>query len=133
MSWWLIALVGAGVGLFAGLFGAGGSAVGTPLLHAAGVPAFVALASPLPAAVPIGLAASAAYLRRGYLDRRVLVWSIAIGLPATVGGALLTPHIGGGVLVQITEGVLAAIGLRLTVTPREPRERADGTRRPASV
>ncbi|MEU9247632.1 sulfite exporter TauE/SafE family protein [Streptomyces sp. NPDC048385] len=122
-AWWVVALIGAGVGFFAGLFGAGGSAVGTPLLHAAGVPAFVALGSPLPATVPIALAASAAYWERGYLDRRTLAWSIAVGIPATVGGALLTPYIGGELLVLITEGVVAAIGVRLVVFPQEPQDR----------
>ncbi|ALV32236.1 sulfite exporter TauE/SafE family protein [Streptomyces sp. CdTB01] len=125
MTWWPIALIGAGVGFFAGLFGAGGSAVGTPLLHATGVPAFVALASPLPAAVPVALAASGAYWERGYVDRRTLLWSIAIGIPATVGGALLTPYVGGPVLVRITEGVIAAIGVRLAAFPREPQERTE--------
>jgi uncharacterized membrane protein YfcA len=130
MTWWLISLVGAGVGLFAGLFGAGGSAVGTPLLHAAGVAPFVALASPLPAAVPIALAASGAYQKRGYLDRRALAWSVAIGVPATVAGALLTAHLGGPLLVRVAEGVVAAIGLRLALLPREPQDRAG---RPAAV
>ena len=45
-------LIGAGVGLMSGLFGKGGSAVATPLLHAIGVPALAALASPLPATIP---------------------------------------------------------------------------------
>ncbi|MET8721537.1 sulfite exporter TauE/SafE family protein [Streptomyces misionensis] len=119
-SWWVVTLIGAGVGFFAGLFGAGGSAVGTPLLHAAGVPAFVALGSPLPATVPIALTASSAYWQRGYVDRRTVAWTIAVGVPATVGGALLTPYIGGELLVRITEGVVAAIGVRLVLFPREP-------------
>lgn len=122
MNWWVIALIGAGVGFFAGLFGAGGSAVGTPLLHAAGVPAFVALASPLPATVPIALAASGAYWERGYVDRRTLVWSVAVGVPATVGGALLTPYVGGVLLVRITEGLVAAIGVRLVVFPQQQQQ-----------
>lgn len=123
MTWWAIALIGCGVGFFAGVFGAGGSAVGTPLLHASGVPAFIALASPLPAAVPVALAASGAYWERGYVDRRIVAWSVAVGFPATVGGALLTPHVGGPLLVRITEGVVAAIGVRLVLFPREPQAR----------
>lgn len=125
MTWWVITAIGAGVGFFAGLFGAGGSAVGTPLLHLVGVPAFVALASPLPAAVPIALASSRAYWKRGFLDRRILVWSVAVGFPATVGGALLTPYLGGRVLVRIIEIVIAAIGVRLAVFPQRTREHAE--------
>lgn len=128
MAWWAITLIGAGVGFFAGLFGAGGSAVGTPLLHILGVPAFVALASPLPAAVPVALASSGAYWKRGFLDRRVLVWSIAVGFPATVAGALLTPHVGGRLLVRIIEVVVAAIGVRLALFPPRARERAEQPR-----
>ncbi|GGM63598.1 hypothetical protein GCM10011608_56130 [Micromonospora sonchi] len=93
MTWWAIALIGAGVGFFAGLFGAGGSAVGNPLLHLVGVPVFVALASPLPAAAPVALASSRAYWRRGFVDRRILAWSVAVGFPATVVGALTTPYV----------------------------------------
>ncbi|MFE9926939.1 sulfite exporter TauE/SafE family protein [Streptomyces sp. NPDC005774] len=123
-TWWAITLVGCGVDFLAGLFGAGGSAVGTPLPHAFGVPAFVAPASPLPGALPVALAASGAYGEHGYVDRRVVVWSVAIGFPATVGGALLTPHPGGPLLVRITEGVVAAIGVRLVLFPHEPQEHA---------
>ncbi|MFC5958649.1 hypothetical protein ACFP51_30700 [Streptomyces pratens] len=64
----------------------------------------------------------------GYVDRRVVVWSVAIGFPATVGGALLTPHPGGPLLVRITEGVVAAIGVRLVLFPHEPQEHAEEPR-----
>lgn len=125
MAWWAITLIGGGIGFFAGLFGAGGSAVGTPLLHLVGVPAFVALASPLPAAVPVALASSRAYWKRGFLDRRVLRWSIAVGFPATVAGALLTPYVGGRLLVRIIDVVVAAIGVRLALFPSGARGRAE--------
>ncbi|MFF4894466.1 hypothetical protein [Micromonospora chersina] len=74
MMWWAITLVGAGVGFFARLFGAGGSAVGTPLLRLVGVPEFVAPASPLPTAVPVALASSRAYCR----PRRVCWPTVAV-------------------------------------------------------
>src|SRR5581483_1420641 len=41
-----VALVGAGIGLLGGMFGKGGSAVATPLLHAFGVPAIIAVGIP---------------------------------------------------------------------------------------
>src|SRR3954470_14473187 len=50
-------LIGAGIGLLSGAFGKGGSALATPLLHAIGVPAIVAVASPLPATIPATLVA----------------------------------------------------------------------------
>src|SRR5437660_7745546 len=60
MSWAAIVLIGVAVGFLAGLFGKGGSALATPLLHAVGVPAIVALAAPLPATIPSTLSATGA-------------------------------------------------------------------------
>jgi len=60
--------IGVLVGLLGGLFGKGGSAVATPLLQLAGVPAFFAIASPLPATIPRTLVASLAYLKEGMYD-----------------------------------------------------------------
>jgi len=115
--WWLIAAIGAGVGFVAGLFGAGGSAVGTPLLHAAGVPAFYALASPLPVAIPLGASASIAYWRTGLIDRQLFSRTLWFAMPATVAGALITPLIGGNALVATTEVLVVLIGLRLLIRP----------------
>ncbi len=85
MNWIAIVAIGASVGFFAGLFGKGGSAVATPLLHAVGVPAFVALAAPLPATIPSTLVAFAAYWRGHLVDRRVIGTSIAVGVPCHGG------------------------------------------------
>jgi uncharacterized membrane protein YfcA len=112
MNWWLVLLIGAGVGYVAGMFGKGGSAIATPLLHAAGVPAMVALTAPLPAAIPSTMAASVPYLRSHLVSRRVVTWSVAFGLPATIAGALLTRWIDGAALIRLTDLIVAALGVR---------------------
>jgi uncharacterized membrane protein YfcA len=110
--WLPVLLIGAGVGFLGGLFGKGGSAVATPLLAAVGIPPVVALAAPLPATIPGTLAALRPYWRVGLVDRRVVAWSIGVGLPATIVGAVATRWIGGGPLVTTTDVVVAALGLR---------------------
>ncbi|PWU45724.1 hypothetical protein DLE60_20235 [Micromonospora globispora] len=54
--------------------------------------------------------------------------SISVGFPATVAGALLTPHVGGRLLVRIIEVVVAAVGVRLALFPDRARERAEQLR-----
>src|SRR5258708_29813244 len=77
MHWLGVAAIGLLVGFLAGLFGKGGSAIATPLLHAVGVPAIVAVASPLPATIPSTAGAGAAYWRSQLLHKHVLspIWS----------------------------------------------------------
>ncbi len=114
--------IGAAVGFLGGLFGKGGSAIATPLLAAVGVPAIVAVASPLPATIPATLLAGAAYWRAGLVDRALARTCILVGAPATVVGAVATHWIGGGPLVTVTEIVLAGLGLRVLLNPHDPHE-----------
>jgi uncharacterized membrane protein YfcA len=127
-----VLLIGLGIGFLSGAFGKGGSAIATPLLHLAGVPAMVAVASPLPATIPSTFVASRAYAREGHVDTRVLRLGIAIGLPATVIGALMTRWIAGTTLVLATDAIVLMLGLRFllghdhetapaAVTPSAPR------------
>jgi uncharacterized membrane protein YfcA len=129
VEWLVIALIGAGVGFLGGLFGKGGSAVATPLLAAAGLPAFVAVASPLPATIPGTLVAYRQYRRVGLNDTEVTRWSIAFGVPATVAGALASPWVGGPALVVATDLVVAAIGLRILTRRDRPETVRDVGRR----
>lgn len=127
----MVVAIGLGVGFLAGLFGKGGSAIATPLLHLAGVPALVALAAPLPATIPSTLAAGSAYRRTGLVDRQVLLVSLAFGLPATALGAYATRWITGDALVSVTDVVIVLLGIRFLVAPEGPREpavRTDGFR-----
>ena len=105
------ALIGMAVGFLSGAFGKGGSAVATPLLHLLGVPAIVAIASPLPATIPSSLLAGRVYAGAGNVDRRVVRIGLPGGLLLTVAGAVLTRWVPGGPLVIVTDLlVLAAEG-----------------------
>ena len=108
-----VAVTGAVVGVLAGAFGKGGSAIATPVLAAIGLPAYVAIAAPLPATIPVTMVAASAYWGGGYIDRRVLVHTVAWGVPATVAGALLTGYVAGGVLVVATDVLILALGCRV--------------------
>lgn len=117
--WYWILLIGGAVGFLGGLFGKGGSAVATPILAAIGLPPFVAVAAPLPATVPSTLVASWAYWRERLIDWQVMRWSIGVGIPATVLGAIASVWVGGEGLVRITDLVVAGLGLKFLIKPSE--------------
>ena len=116
-TWLTIVAIGAAVGFLGGMFGKGGSAIATPLLAAAGLPAIVAVAGPLPATIPATALAAYHYHRQGQLDRRLVLIAIAFGVPATIIGAVATRWIGGEVLIIVTDVVIAALGLRFFLRP----------------
>lgn len=130
MRWFLIAVIGGAVGFLGGMFGKGGSAIATPLLAAVGVPPIIAVASPLPATIPGTLVAYQRYRNSGLSDGRVIRWSLAFGLPATMAGALVTRWIGGAALVMATEATVAALGAKILLEGRrggEATEREEQT------
>jgi uncharacterized membrane protein YfcA len=122
-----VALLGLGIGFLSGAFGKGGSALATPLLHLMGVPAIIAIASPLPATIPSSLIAGRAYGQAGNIDRRVLRLGLPIGLPATIAGALMTRWIPGGPLIIATDVVVLAFGIRILCV-RKSESVSDETR-----
>jgi uncharacterized protein len=114
MTWWLlVALAGAGVGFMFGVFGAGGSAFATPLLVLMGVPAPIAIASPLPAMLPACIVGAREYLRVGLLDRRLVKLAVLAGLPAVLAGAALSGFVGGSALIALSGLLLFAVGVRM--------------------
>jgi uncharacterized membrane protein YfcA len=128
------ALVGMGIGYLSGAFGKGGAAIATPLLHLLGVPAMVAIASPLPATIPSTLLAGRVYGRAGNVDRRVVRIGLPIGLALTVLGAGLTRWIPGGPLVLVTDVVVLACALRvLAVRPAGDADQPASGAEPAAV
>lgn len=119
-------LIGVIIGFLGGLFGKGGSAIATPMLSLIGIPGFVAVAGPLPATVPGMMIASAEYWKSRLLDWQIIGWSIAIGVPATIVGSLLTVFTGAVPLLVVTAVIVLGFGLTFLLSPRE-RQSADLT------
>ena len=113
VTWLLVALVGAVVGATFGVFGAGGSAFATPLLALIGVPAPVAVASPLAAMLPSSVIGAREYHRVGLLDRRVAMLAVLAGVPAVLAGAALSRLVGGSILLLLSGVLLLAVGARM--------------------
>lgn len=109
----LILLAGIGAGGVFGLFGAGGSALATPMLALAGVPGAIAVATPLPALLPASLLSARRQLRAGNLDRRVAALVIAGGGPGALLGALASSQVSGAALLVASGLLLLVVGARV--------------------
>jgi uncharacterized membrane protein YfcA len=111
--------IGILIGFLGGLFGKGGSAIATPLLSLIGYPGFIAVASPLPATIPGTLIASAEYWQSHLLDWEIVIWSVCVGIPATVMGSLLTRYTGSRILLILTALLVLGFGISFLFSPRE--------------
>lgn len=114
-------VIGVVIGLLGGLFGKGGSAVATPLLRMIGLPGFIAVASPLPATAPSTMVAAAAYWREDFIDWQVVRWGIAVGFPATILGAVLSPQAGSSALLLLTALLVLGFGISFLVQKTEEK------------
>ncbi len=113
--------VGALVGFLSGLLGKGGSAVTTPILQIfLRVPDYLALASPLPSALPTLLASAWAYRGRGLVDERVVRLAVLWGFPATVAGSFLSADAGGRALMVMSALLIAGLGVSLALEDAPP-------------
>jgi uncharacterized membrane protein YfcA len=114
-------VIGIAIGFLGGLFGKGGSAIATPLLSLIGFSGFIAIASPLPATIPGTLIASAEYWRSHLIDWQIVLWSIAVGIPATTLGSLLTKFTGARPLLILTALLVLGFGLTFLFAPKEKK------------
>ena len=124
-------VVGIVIGFLGGMFGKGGSAIATPLLSLLGYPGFIAVASPLPATIPGTLIASWQYWKSRLLDWQIVWWSIAIGVPATTIGSLLTKFTGSRLLLILTGILVLGFGVSFLFFPREKRYEGSSLHQPA--
>ena len=93
-----------------------------------GAPGLIAIASPLPATIPAAALGVVPYVRSEEARPRAAAWSLLGGIPGTIGGALLSPLVGGSDLLVPSGAVLAVVGLRV-VRPIAQAARDAGTRR----
>lgn len=112
----VILVIGIIVGFLSGLLGKGGSAIATPALQVfAGITPFLALASPLPVSLTNTLSGSIAYKKEKLINRRVSIITIIFGVPATLLGALLSPKVGGNMLMILTAIFVCGLGVSFVI------------------
>jgi uncharacterized membrane protein YfcA len=97
------------------------------VLSLLGVPALVAVASPLVATIP-GAGGGGPYVRSGEARPKAAAWSLLGAVPATIVGALLSRLVGGPVLLVASGAVLVVVAVRVLL-PIEDAARQVGTRR----
>ncbi len=108
----ILLLIGCAVGLSAGMFGIGGALIATPMLKVfAGLSAFYALASPLPASLPTALSGSIAYSRSGLVRFRVVSRILLIALPANILASYYTKFIPSQYLMIATGVVMVYVSI----------------------
>ena len=107
-------LLGAAIGIFAGLFGVGGSSISTPLLRVAlGTAPLIALGSPLPVTIPTAISGGVVYHRAGLINGRIVVWTVVAAVPTVVAGTLLTAIVSPHVLMLLVGASVVFVGVRL--------------------
>jgi|DewCreStandDraft_2_1066082.scaffolds.fasta_scaffold00838_20 hypothetical protein len=113
-------VVGLLTGFSSGLFGIGGALIGTPLLRIIGqLPPLLALATPLPVAIPSAVSGALAYWKRGLVDR-VLAWrTLRVALPMTLLGSVITHWTPGSVLMVTTAVVLIYVAISMIRRQRQ--------------
>jgi uncharacterized protein len=107
----IVLCIGALIGFSAGLFGIGGALIATPLLNIfAHLPPMLALATPLPTALPSALSGCVAYYREGLIEFRVVRFVLAGALPASLLGTWLTKFIAGDAMMLVTGAFMLLVG-----------------------
>jgi uncharacterized membrane protein YfcA len=116
----LTLLVGVLAGILSGMFGVGGAVISTPAIRALGATAFQALGSTLPSILPSSISGSQRYNREGLIRFRVVAWTCAFGVPATVAGSRLSETVpGNGHILMIVTAALVAFTAFRTAFPRQ--------------
>ncbi len=122
-------------GVLSGMFGVGGAVVSTPAIRALGATPLEGVGSTLPSIIPSAISGSLRYRREGLIVGRVVRWTVAFGLAASVGGALLAEAVPGrGHLLMLMTAALLAFTAYRTAAPRrasveEPSTTAGNVRR----
>jgi uncharacterized protein len=105
----LTLLLGLVTGVLSALFGVGGAIVSNPGLRALGASPLVAVGTTLPSILPGAVSGTLRYRREGLIDWNLIALAAAAGLPAVVGGSLLSHAVpGDGHLLLLLIAVLLA-------------------------
>ena len=119
-------LVGFATGLLSGMFGIGGAVVSTPAIRALGATALQAIGSTLPSILPSSIAGSLRYRRENMIRPRIVLQTVALGVPASVAGSRLSDAVPGNghALMILTAALVAYTGYRTAFPTVRTLERA---------
>jgi uncharacterized membrane protein YfcA len=121
--------VGFLTGMLSGMFGIGGAVVSTPAVRALGATALQAVGSTLPSILPSSISGSYRYQREHLINVRVMAWTSAFGVPASVVGSRLSDAVpGNGHVLMLATAALVAYTAYRTAFPSVrsiERQRAD--------
>jgi uncharacterized membrane protein YfcA len=111
MWYFIIACIGSVIGFSAGLFGIGGALIATPLLNMlVSMPPMLALATPLPTALPSALSGTVAYYKAKLINFDVVKLVIVGAIPANLVGTWLTKNVAGQAMMLFTGGFMIIVG-----------------------
>jgi uncharacterized membrane protein YfcA len=111
MPYLILACIGALIGFSSGFFGIGGALVATPLLKLlAGLPPMLALATPLPTALPSALSGSVAYYHSKLIDFPTVRTVLLAALPMNLLGTSLTAFVQGDAMMLATGAFMLLVG-----------------------
>jgi uncharacterized membrane protein YfcA len=112
-------LVGVVTGILSGMFGVGGAVISTPAIRGLGATPLDAVGSTLPSILPSSVSGTLRYLREGLVRTRVALWTCAFGVPASIGGSLLSGVVpGGGHVLMLATAALVGFTAYRTAFPR---------------
>lgn len=112
VGWYgIIAAIGTLIGLSSGMFGIGGALIATPLLALyGGLPPFLALGTPLPAALPSALSGSIIYHRNRLINLPLVLKIMPAAVPLNILGTWATTLVDGNIIMYATGGFLLLVG-----------------------
>lgn len=113
-----IVAVGAGSGVLSALAGVGGAVVSTPGIRALGASPIVSVGSTVPAIIPGAITGTIRYAKQGLVDWRVGLGVGGAGAVSALGGAWLSDHVEGRILMVLT--AFLVLWSSLTVLRRKP-------------
>lgn len=104
--------IGSLIGFSSGLFGIGGALVATPLLRLfVDMPPMLALATPLPVALPSALSGSIAYYKNNMINFTIVRFILLGALPANLLGTWITKFMAGEMMMIFTAGFMLLVGV----------------------
>ena len=115
-------------GVLSGMFGIGGGIITTPALRMlVGVPALVAVGTPLPVIIPSAITGALSYARQGLADVRAGVTIGLSGSAFAVAGALSAKRVGGRAVLVATAALIIYMAVDMALqAAKTPRSSGNG-------